>query len=227
MWHDTAPFVTGLGRALAIDFRGNGDSQWSSERAYRTDDFVTDLEAMVEAIGADQVDLVGFSWGASVGLSFATRHPEKVRKLAIVDMPPSQPGTETDIPPMAAGFDTHQDAVEEERYVNQFASEEMLDIMASFGTRPGGDGRLVKKHDPFFLEVWPFRSDDLWNEARTVDLPVLLLHAEQSFIWPFEAAEEMAAQMKNATLVEVPASGHLIPVDNPAALGEALARFLT
>jgi pimeloyl-ACP methyl ester carboxylesterase len=180
----------------------------------------------VEAIGADQVDLVGFSWGASVGLAFAARHPEKVRKLAIVDMPPSQPGTETDIPPMAASFETHQDAVEEEKYVNQFASNEMLDIMASFGTRPGSDGRLLKKHDPFFLEVWPFRSDDMWEEARTVDVPVLLLHAEKSFIWPLEAAEEMAAQMRNTTLVEVPASGHLIPVDNPQALGEALARFL-
>lgn len=226
LWHDTAPFVTRQGRALAIDFRGNGDSQWSGDHQYRTNDFVADLEALVEHLDANELDLVGFSWGASVGLAFAAKHPAKVRRLVMVDMPPSQPGTETDIPLMAADFANHEEAVGEEKYVNQFASKEMLDVMAAFGSRPGPDGRLVKKHDPYFLKVWPFRSDDLWNEARSVKLPVLLLHAEKSFIWPLEQAKEMAAQMKKATLVEISQSGHLIPVDNPKALGEALSNFL-
>lgn len=226
LWHDTAPLVTKQGQALALDFRGNGDSQWSEEHKYRTSDFMADLEALVDHIGANEVDLVGFSWGASVGLAFAAKNPSKVRRLVMVDMPPSQPGTETDIPPMAADFANHGEAVAEEKYVNQFASKEMLDVMASFGSRPGPGGRLVKKHDPYFLKVWPFRSDDLWNEARSVDLPVLLVHAENSFIWPLDAAHQMVAEMKNATLVEVPRSGHLVPVDNPKPLGQELARFL-
>ena len=227
LWHDTAPFVREHGHALALDFRGHGDSQWSGEENYRTEHFVADLEAFVEHLGAGEVDLVGFSWGASVGLAYAAKHPTKVRKLVMVDMPPSQPGGETGVPPMAPDFADHASAVEEEKYVNKFASEEMLDTMAAFSNRPGAGGRLVKKHDPYFLKRWPFRSDDLWNETRTVELPVLLLHAADSFIWTSEAAGDMASKMKNATLAEVPDSGHLIPVDNPKALGAELARFLS
>jgi pimeloyl-ACP methyl ester carboxylesterase len=226
MWHAVAPGLAGLGRVMALDMRGHGDSQWSAAGEYATEHHVADLEAVVDHLGADQVDLVGLSWGALVSTAFATRHPESVRRLAIIDVPPSFTQGETDLQPRPAAFATHEEAVEWERGANPRASDDMLQVMAGFGTRPGEAG-LVRKHDPFFLQRWPFRSDDRWGELQALELPVLLVHAEQSYVLSAEVAERMAEVIRNGRLVRVPNSGHLVPVENPGALTDALTEFLS
>lgn len=225
VWRDVAPALTSVGRVIAVDLRGFGDSQWSPTQSYSTTDHVADLEGVMASIGMDEVDLVGSSWGGLIGLAFAAVHPERVRRLALVDVAPSSSQGEEEVPQRAASFDDHAAAVEAERAANPNAPHEMIEVAATFGTRPGEGGRLYRKHDPYFLERWPFRSDDRWEELRSLTVPTLVVHAEKSFI-PLEIAQKMASEAKDATLVEIPDSGHLIPVENPAALADALLKFL-
>ncbi len=49
-----------------------------------------DLLAWLEKLGLDRVDLVGHSWGGKVALDFAAAHPERVRRLVLVDPVPPQ-----------------------------------------------------------------------------------------------------------------------------------------
>ena len=57
-------------------------------------------------------------------------------------------------------------------------------------------------------------------------MPVLVVHAEQSFI-KAEVADRMAREIQDAHLVNIPDSGHVIPVEQPEALGTALADFFS
>ena len=226
MWNDVAPQLTGVGRVTSLDMRGHGDSQWSPAHEYTTEDHAGDLDAVLADLGAEEVDLVGLSWGGLVSMSYAARHPGSVRRLVIVDVPPSFTQSETDLLPRPAAFGTHDEVVEWERGANPRASEEMLQVMARFGTRPGGGG-LARKHDPYFLQRWPFRSDDRWAALESLELPVMLVHAEQSYVLSAEVAERMAEVMRNGRLVRVQNSGHHVPVENPGALAEALTEFLS
>lgn len=45
---------------------------------------VDELAGVVAATGADQVDLFGYSWGASVATAFAVEHPELVGRMAFI-----------------------------------------------------------------------------------------------------------------------------------------------
>jgi pimeloyl-ACP methyl ester carboxylesterase len=206
--------------------RGHGDSQWSPDGEYTTAHHARDLERLIESLDAPEVDLIGLSWGGLAALSYAARRQEAVRRLAIIDVPPSFEQDETDLLPRPYVFGSHADAVAWERQANPNAPDDMIGIMASLGTRPA-EGGLARKHDPYFLERWPFRSDDHWEELRSLEVPLLLVHAEQSYVLSAEVAERMAGELRNGRLVRVEGSGHHVPVENPVALARVLTEFLS
>lgn len=224
LWHDVTAGLTSLRRVVAVDMRGHGDSQWSVDRAYRTDDHATDLEAVVHDLGHTQVDLAGLSWGALVALAFASRHPDRVGRLAMVDVEPSFEQGETDVFPRPREFEDHAAAAAWVRETNPNAPDGMVEVVAGMGTRPGPNGALIPKHDPFFFERWPFRSDDRWDELRALSLPVLVVRADQTWVRA-EVAERMATEAPDGRLVQIANSTHLIPVEQPAELGRALMTF--
>ena len=224
MWHDVAPGLTAAGRVLALDFRGYGDSQWS-EGGYTTEGHADDVEAVIEALGTE-VDLVGFSWGGLVALALAVRRPDVVRRFAMVDIPPASSQSETEVPPLSPEFANHAAAVEIDQRLSPRAGKRMLATMGAFGTRAAPGGGLTRKHDPFFLERWPFRSDDRWDELRAARQPLLIVHAAQSPVLSAEDAALMREEAHEATLVQIGDCGHLIPVERPTPLTTALADFL-
>lgn len=82
-------------RALVPDHIGMGHSdRWSDPKQryslqQRIDDFdhwiSARLEEQAEAGGPTTIDLVVHDWGGAIGLSWAARHPEKIRRLVILN----------------------------------------------------------------------------------------------------------------------------------------------
>lgn len=225
IWLAVCEELAGTARRLALDLRGYGESQWSPDLAYATEDHVADLDAVLEALAISDLDLVGFSWGGLIALALATRS-SRVRRLAIVDVPPSFAQSETDIPSLAYDFATVDDVVEAERKLSPRADESTLATVAALAVRPAEGGHLVKKHDSYFLLRWPFRSDDRWEDLRSLRQPLLVVHAADSPVLSTEVAERMVSEAHDARLVEIADCGHMIPVEQPAALAAALGEFL-
>lgn len=50
---------------------------------FTPEDDMLDIEAVIEAIGAPQIDLFGISWGGNPTLAYAARHPERVRRMIL------------------------------------------------------------------------------------------------------------------------------------------------
>jgi pimeloyl-ACP methyl ester carboxylesterase len=69
-------------RIVRYDERGCGLSDWDVG-AITFEDFVEDLEQVVEAAGLDRFPLLGISQGAAVSIEYAARHPERVSKLVL------------------------------------------------------------------------------------------------------------------------------------------------
>lgn len=59
-------------------------------RFYTTSDAVLDLEAVREAIGAAQVNLVGISYGTRVALEYLRRHPQRTRSVVLDGVVPPE-----------------------------------------------------------------------------------------------------------------------------------------
>jgi pimeloyl-ACP methyl ester carboxylesterase len=225
-WYAVARGVRAHRRVVALDFRGYGESQWSSTQDYTTADHVADLTGAVDAVsGGSPVDLAGSSWGALVAIQYADEHPGNVGRLAVVDVEPSFEQGETDLFPRPRDHSDHADvrAAVERAYPN--APTEMVEVVAATCYGPTDGGRLAPKHDPFFFERWPFRSDDHWDRLPRIGAPTLHVHASDSFVRAGVMAE-MDRLTPESSLVEISGSTHVVPVDNPSALVESLVPFL-
>ena len=79
---------------ITYDQRGTGRSSRpaATPANYELADYTADLEAVRAAVGAEQVHLLGHSWGGLVAMEYATRYPDKVSSLILVD---SYPPTDT------------------------------------------------------------------------------------------------------------------------------------
>ena len=225
-WHAVALGVRAHRRVVALDFRGYGESQWSPTHDYTTADHVADLVGVVEAVsGGSPVDLIGSSWGALVAIQYAAEHPDHLGRLIVVDVEPSFEQGETDLFPRPRDHADHDDvrAAVQRTYPN--APAEMVEVVAATCFGPVEGGRLAPKHDPYFFDRWPFRSDDHWDRLARIQAPTLHVHASDSFVRA-EVMAEMDRLTPESRLVEIGGSTHVVPVDNPSALVDSLVPFL-
>ena len=85
LWRNVIPHVEGLGRCLAPDLVGMGNSGAAPDGSYRFVDHARYLDAWFEALGLTNVTLVVHDWGSALGFYWAYRHPERVRGIAYME----------------------------------------------------------------------------------------------------------------------------------------------
>ncbi len=80
LWRGVIPELTGLGRCIAPDLIGMGDSEKLPDPGPDTYTFATHrgyVEGFMEAMGLSRdVVLVVHDWGSALGFDWASRHPE-------------------------------------------------------------------------------------------------------------------------------------------------------
>lgn len=69
-------------RCAALDLRGYGDSTLGQGQS-TVDDYCDDILRVAGVLGADQLILVGLSYGSWIATSFAMRHPEMLAGLVL------------------------------------------------------------------------------------------------------------------------------------------------
>ena len=78
------------GRTLIYyDQRGGGRSAVPREVPVGWREQVADLEALREVWGLERLTLAGYSWGGLLSLLYATEHPDRVERLALVSPAPA------------------------------------------------------------------------------------------------------------------------------------------
>lgn len=88
MWRNVIPHLEGLGRCIAIDNIGQGDSEKladSGPGSYRLVEHQRYIDGLLESLAIDRnVTLVVHDWGSQLGFTWAYHHPEAVRGIAYV-----------------------------------------------------------------------------------------------------------------------------------------------
>ena len=88
-WRKQIPALVEAGyRVIIPDQRGyNLSDKPKGAKSYRVDTLVKDILGLMDTLGYDKVHLIGHDWGAIVAWSFAIWHPERLRKLGILNVP--------------------------------------------------------------------------------------------------------------------------------------------
>jgi haloalkane dehalogenase len=107
LWRNVIPHLEGLGRAIAPDLIGMGDSDKLPDSGPGSYTFVEHrryLDGLLEELGVrERVVLVIHDWGSALGFDWANRHREAVRGLAYMEAivrPMPAEGLTTRLPPV-------------------------------------------------------------------------------------------------------------------------------
>jgi pimeloyl-ACP methyl ester carboxylesterase len=229
---------------VLLDLRGTGESAVPADPAsYRCDRLVDDVEALRVHLGLDRVDLLGHSAGAALALMYATRHLDRVGRLALINPSPRAVGLEITDP--------------DRRQVAELRRGEAWfpDAFAAFERIWSGDATAAdwKAVAPFTYGRWDaiaqahlareasqknadaavvyYSEGALDPEATRTSLarlraPVLLVAGEYDVALPPKCAAEYAGLFRQAELAVQPGGGHYPWLDDPEWFVQTLAGFL-
>lgn len=87
-WRKQLDALSGSFHVIAPDLRGyNLSDKPSRVEDYKIDKLVADVLGLIDLFGAKQAAIVGHDWGAGVAWALAQKHPERVSKLAVLQVP--------------------------------------------------------------------------------------------------------------------------------------------
>jgi pimeloyl-ACP methyl ester carboxylesterase len=216
-------------RVIAIDLKGFG---WSSRPAgdYSPAAHAALVWKALDQIGADDVALVGHSWGASVVLAMALDKPARVRRIALVsayvydDQVPSffrwaQVGGVGEL----IFAMTYRERIEERvplaYHDDRFVTQERVDAVQAEFDKPGTTAAALATARGHRFAAQAARY-------ATIAKPALVLWGDDDQVTPLHAGERLSRDLPDARLVVVPACGHMPMVEARGALIRALREFL-
>lgn len=87
-WEAIEPYIDKSLRIIAPDLRGLGDSERTLDvKAYQKLELAKDMIEVIDALSIDNFFLVGHDWGGIVAQEMTLIIPERVKKLALMNIP--------------------------------------------------------------------------------------------------------------------------------------------
>lgn len=243
-WRKITTLLAGHGfRAIAIDLRGHGDSDWASDGAYDIADFAADLVAIAAKLDHKPA-LIGASLGGLAGIvAEGQLSPGSFASLTLVDITPQMEATGVArvVGFMAAyareGFESPDEAA---RVISEYLPHRPV-RKASTGLahylRQKPDGRYYWHWDPAFIdgimrrheqngELAEHGRSELSKAAMNLSLPVHLVRGGSSDLVSLEAVAHFRNLVPHAAYTDIAGATHMVVGDQNDVFGAAIADFL-
>ncbi len=247
LWRNVIPHVEALGRCIAPDLIGMGDSdklESGGPGSYRFVEHRRYLDAFLEAVGVERdVVLVVHDWGSALGFDWARRHPEAVRGIAYMEAIVQPLRWEAWPKAAREAFQAFRSPAGEELILDRNLFVEQ--VLPGAVMRELGPEEMESYRRPFAEPgegrrptlTWP-REIPIENEPADVTdiveayarwlagsrIPKLFVNAEPGAILRGEQ-REFCRSWPNQTEVTVRGI-HFIQEDSPDEIGQALAEWL-
>lgn len=228
-WYRCVPYLSRFYRVIRPDLRGFGRSAPATDPPdeFTVEACIRDLEAILDAVGADSVHYCGESLGGILGMPFAAERPHRVRTLTLI----------------ASRVRLNQSS--QERYRFSHASWEAA--LTALGPRAYAEAkntadRFAPGTDPglaawFAQEQGSSRVESLvavQRLARVVDTtpylariaaPVLAIYPSHGPISTPEQEALLKTHVRDLRLVHLPSHYHNLHLTQAAACATALLHF--
>jgi DNA-binding SARP family transcriptional activator/pimeloyl-ACP methyl ester carboxylesterase len=206
---------------IRYDERGCGLSDWDVDD-FDLDAWVRDLETVVDTLGIEQFPLLGISQGGPIAIRYAARHPERVTRLVLYGTgaqgrrvkartPEELESLDALVALMRLSWGTDQPLFRT-LFTGMFMPEAPIEQWRAF------DELQRKTASPQnAARLWEgFQRIDVLEEARSLRLPTLILHARNERNRPYADAAALAAAITGSRLVALEGSNHILQRDEPA-----------
>ncbi|RJS14742.1 alpha/beta hydrolase [Corallococcus sp. H22C18031201] len=216
-------------RCIAYDHRGQGQSAVPAMDVIDMETVYADAVALIEQLGVGPCHFVGLSMGGFVGMRLASRRPDLVRSLTLLE-------TSADIEP--------PENAPRYKWLNRIARYVGLRPVASVVMRiMFGRTFLTAPEREADRALWRSRlvgnRRDIWravngviyragvlDELARIRVPTLVVVGEEDVATVPAKAERLHADIPGSRLVRLPRGGHSSTVEEPALVNAVLLPFL-
>lgn len=228
MWDPQVEALADTCHVVTVDLPGFGASQ-TTDGDLDIDHLADLVAAFASRLGHERFVLGGISMGGYIALALARRHPERLRGLILADTRAGADSTEArerrlkqiqeithaGLMGLAEGFPhsvtTAATAVDRpdllaqmRRWIAEANPEAVIGALAMMAGRPDATPGLA-----------------------SIRVPTLVLVGEADGLTPPPEAEALASAIPDATLVRIPAAGHLSSLEAPTAFNRAVRDFMS
>lgn len=200
LWAPVATHLPGI-ELLAFDPPGTGGSG-PARYALGMAGLADVAAEVLDALGRDRVDVLGYSWGGALAQELARRHPERIRRLVLCSTTCGLGGVLGSPPALAA-------LVMPWRY-----SSETL--------RQRGGPRFVG----YATQLCAIAQWTSLPWLHQIEHPTLIVAAEHDAVVPLANAHLLANRIPGSRVHVVPAADHLLLIDHPEQVAPAVHSFL-
>jgi pimeloyl-ACP methyl ester carboxylesterase len=233
-WMSIAGGLSDNFQVYLIDQRNHGRSLHADDMSYEA--LANDLDEFIENQKLNKVNIIGHSMGGKTAMWFAAKHPDKVKKLVVVDV---APGTYDTTSP---NVKTHRKIIEALRSVDPAKAKNRKDLDKDFGKHiPNLQLRmfLLKniERQPDGSYRWRLNIDSIENNIGnimggipdaniTINAPTLFFKGELSDYITEKDFPLIEKIFPKAEIVTIRNAGHWLHARQPELFTQKTLEFL-
>jgi pimeloyl-ACP methyl ester carboxylesterase len=230
-----------IGHVYSYDQRGHGDSSAAPDGEYDWDWTMKDLEGFIVANRWRGVCAIGHSAGATAIGSLASERPGLISRAVLVEPVVFE---SPDAPELGWRGPFVERTLKRRRVFDSVAAmfsnfdrkppystwhRDILRDYCEFGTRPTRDGRRELKCTPeieakFYETASGF--DGLGKILKS-EIPTLVMFGTRGDSLGATLSARIARQLKNGRVIDVPDTGHFMPMEQPEYVAARAVEFLS
>jgi len=158
-------------RVIGVDLHGHGHTALGTRTKINLVDIGRDLGVVLEKLGLQQVDVMGYSFGGGAAMQLAFQHPARVRRLVIVSAPYAQNGFFPEMLP--------QQAAVSGAMADQMKDTPMYKSYAEIAPRPQDFPRLLDAMGEYMRQPYDWSAS-----VKQLAMPVMLVYGDADMVRP-------------------------------------------
>ncbi len=227
-WRLTIPALAAGRRVIAPDMVGFGFSERPVGIRYTMDTWVAQAVGLLDALGIEQADLVGNSFGGGLALALAIRHPQRVRRLVLMGAAgvsfPITPGLDAvwGYQPSIANMRQLLDVFAFDR---SLMSNELAELRYKASIQPG----FQDAFESMFpaprqngVDALVSREEDI----RALPHETLVVHGREDLVIPLANSLTLAQWISHAQLHVFGRCGHWTQIEHADRFAQLVIHFL-
>lgn len=227
-WRLTIPALAAGRRVIAPDMVGFGYSERPEGVQYNMATWVAQAVGLLDALGIEQADLVGNSFGGGLALALAIRHPQRVRRLVLM----GAAGVSFPITPGLDAVWGYQPSITNMRklldvfaFDRSLMSDELAELRYKASIQPG----FQEAFQSMFpaprqngVDALASREEDI----RALPHETLVVHGREDQVIPLANSLTLAQWIARAQLHVFGRCGHWTQIEHAARFTQLVSNFL-
>lgn len=226
-WRLTLPELAAHFRAVAPDMVGFGYTERPNGIEYNLDTWVDHAIGFLDALGLDQVDLIGNSFGGGLSLALAIRHPTRIRRLVLM----GAVGVSFELTKGLDDVWAYTPSVENMRglldifaYNTALATDELARMRYEASIRPGVQ-EAYSAMFPAPRQRWIEAMASPESEIAKLTQETLIFHGRDDKVIPLSNSLRFAELIPNAQLHIFNHCGHWTQIEHAARFSRMVVDF--